>query len=66
MENIWIEVSFDECPMDNVIAHNMEEAESLIKSIETNGFENYNEEVKEEWLEMGFGNNPKVTAKLTK
>lgn len=62
---IWIEVLFDGQPMDNIIASSNEEAEELIKSIEENGFSEYNEEVKEEWLGMGFRNDPKVTAQIS-
>ena len=63
---IWIEILFDGEPMDNIIASSTEEAKKLIESVERNGFSEYNEEVKNEWLEMGFRNNPKVTARITK
>lgn len=62
---IWIEISFDGQPMDNITANNIEEANELINLIEMSGFEEYNEEVKSEWLEMGFRNNPVVTARIT-
>lgn len=65
MNKIWIEILFDGQPMDNIIANSKEEAEELIKSIETNGFSEYNEEVKSEWLAMGFRDNPTVTARIT-
>ena len=65
MNDIWIEILFDGEPMDNVTAKDIEEAKQLIKSIEKNGFSEYNEEVKTEWLEMGFRNNPKVTARIS-
>ena len=57
---IWLEVRFDGIPFDNVIANSKEEAEELIKSIEENGFEEYNSTVKDEWIEDGFRNNPIV------
>lgn len=64
MDEIWIEVRFDDQPMDNLITNSITEAEEIIKSIEYNGFENYNEEVKNDWINMGFRNNPIVTARL--
>lgn len=64
MTEIWIEVSFNEQPMDNVIANSEKEASEIIKTIEKLGFSEYNEEVKNDWLGMGFENNPKVTAKI--
>ena len=66
MESIWIEILFDGQPVENIIANNMMEANDLIKSIEDNGFSEMNEEIKEYWLSLGFSNNPKVTARLTK
>lgn len=60
-EQIWLEVRFDNIAFDNVIANSKEEAEELIKSIEKNGFEEYNETVKNEWLSEGFKNNPDIT-----
>lgn len=65
MKEIWIEVLFDDQPMDNIIATSLEEAEKIIKSIEERGFAEYNEEVKDEWLEMGFRDNPEVTAVIS-
>jgi len=65
MENIWIEVLFDGVPVDNVTANSIKDAEEIIKSIEENGFKEYNEEVKNYWLELGFNNNPKATAKIS-
>ena len=65
MKNIWIEVTFDGQPMDNVVVDSEEDAINVIKTIEQYGFEEYNEDVKNDWLEMGFNNNPKVTAKIT-
>ena len=65
MKEIWIEVLFDDQPMDNIIATSLEEAEKIIKSIEESGFAEYNEEVKDEWLEMGFRDNPEVTAVIS-
>lgn len=64
MSEIWIEISFDGQPVENIIANNLKQAEELIKSIETGGFSEMNGEIKEYWLEMGFNNNPKVTAKI--
>lgn len=66
INEIWIEVLFNGEPMDNIIADNEQEAEELIKSIEKYGFEEYNEDVKNDWLEMGFENNPKVTARISR
>ena len=66
MKDIWIEVCFNDQPMDNVIAHTEEEAKEIIQSIEQNGFSEYNEDVKNDWLEMGFNDNPKVTAYIIK
>lgn len=63
---IWIEVLFNGEPMDNIIANNEQEAEELINSIQELGFAEYNEDVKNDWLEMGFENNPKVTAKISR
>lgn len=60
-ENIWLEIRFDGIAYDNVIANSKEEAEELIKSIEKNGFEEYNSIVKDEWISEGFRNNPEVT-----
>lgn len=62
---IWISVYFDNQEMDNVVANNQQEADEIIKSIETLGFANYNEDVKEDWLSMGFRNNPIVSAKIS-
>ena len=66
MEEVWIEVLFDSEPMDSVIADNEEEAKEIINSIKQSGFAKYyNEEIKKEWLEMGFRDNPEVTARIT-
>ena len=62
---IWISVYFDNQEMDNVVANNQQEADEIIKSIEMLGFANYNEDVKEDWLNMGFRNNPIVSAKIS-
>lgn len=60
-QEIWLEVSFDGQPMDNIIAHSEQEAKDLIESVEELGFTEYNDEVKEDWLGMGFRDNPIVT-----
>ena len=65
-KEMWIEIAFDGVLIDNIIAKDLEEAKEIILSVEQNGFSDYNEEVKNDWLEMGFRNNPKVTACLTK
>lgn len=62
MDDIWIEVCFDGEPVDNLIANNELEAKEIIEDVLRNGFDDYNEEVKEWWLELGFRNNPVVTA----
>ena len=64
MGEVWIEVSFDDQPMDNIIVDSIREAGELIVVIEDNGFAEYNEEIKDEWLEMGFRDNPDVTVKI--
>lgn len=64
MKEIWIEVSFDNNPMANEIVYTTEEAKKLIKTIEENGFEGYDEQLKNEWLEMGFRDNPVITARI--
>lgn len=65
INEIWIEILFNGEPMDNIIANDEKEAEELINSIEELGFAEYNEDVKNDWLEMGFENNPKVTARIS-
>lgn len=65
MEEIWITICFNGQPVDNVIAHSVEEADELIFSIERNGFKECNEDIKDDWLNMGFEDNPKVTAYIS-
>lgn len=62
-EKIWLEVYFDGQLMDNIEAFGKKDAEDISKSIMENGFSEYNESVKTDWLNMGFSDNPTITVK---
>ena len=64
MEKVWIEVRFNGLLMDDIQVYK-NEAEEIKKSIEKNGFTEYNEAVKTDWLQvLKFKDNPTVTTHI--